>query len=125
LAPPVNNQLQDTLPYRLVEFQGYQIWVGKNNKSNDQMLKLAQKNDMWLHAKDVAGSHVIIKKKGSIYPDSVIQHAAQLAARNSKAKTQSVVPVIAVLRKFVSKPKNAALGEVSVQKEEIVDAFIA
>ncbi len=125
LAPPVNNQIQDTLPYRLVEFQGYQIWVGKNNKSNDQMLKLAQKNDMWLHAKDVAGSHVIIKKKGSIYPDSVIQHAAQLAARNSKAKTQSVVPVIAVLRKFVSKPKNAALGEVSVQKEEIVDAFIA
>jgi predicted ribosome quality control (RQC) complex YloA/Tae2 family protein len=125
LAPPVNNQIQDTLPYRLVEFQGYQIWVGKNNKSNDQMLKLAQKNDMWLHAKDVAGSHVIIKKKGSIYPDSVIQHAAQLAAKNSKAKTQSVVPVIAVLRKFVSKPKNAALGEVSVQKEEIVDAFIA
>lgn len=125
LAPSVNNQIQDTLPYRLVEFQGYQIWVGKNNKSNDQMLKLAQKNDMWLHAKDVAGSHVIIKKKGSLYPDSVIQHAAQLAAKNSKAKTQSVVPVIAVLRKFVSKPKNAALGEVSVQKEEIVDAFIA
>ena len=64
-------------------------------------------------------------KKGLIYPYAVIQHAAQLAARNSKAKTQSVVPVIAVLRKFVSKPKNAALGEVSVQKEEIVDAFIA
>ena len=125
LAPPVSNQIQDTLPYRLVEFQGYQIWVGKNNKSNDQMLKLAQKNDMWLHAKDVAGSHVIIKKKGAIYPDSVIQHAAQLAAKNSKAKTQSVVPVITVLRKFVSKPKNAAPGEVSVQKEEIVDAFIA
>ena len=59
--------------------------------------------------------------------DQIMKYAcaAQLAAKNSKAKTQSVVPVIAVLRKFVSKPKNAALGEVSVQKEEIVDAFIA
>ena len=36
----------DTLPYRLHEFQGYQIWVGKNNKSNDQMLRLSQKNDL-------------------------------------------------------------------------------
>jgi len=47
-----------------------------------------------------------------------------LAAQNSKAKTQNVVPVIAVLRKFVSKPKQAAPGEVSLQKEDIVDAFI-
>jgi len=47
-----------------------------------------------------------------------------LAAKNSKAKTQQVVPVIVVARKFVSKPKNAAPGEVTLQKEEIVDAFI-
>jgi predicted ribosome quality control (RQC) complex YloA/Tae2 family protein len=114
----------DTAPYRLYEHQGYQIWVGKNNKSNDQMLRLSQKNDLWLHAKDVAGSHVIIRKKGPNYPQAVIDFAANLAAKNSKAKTQNVVPVIAVLRKFVSKPKNAAPGEVSLQKEDIVDAFI-
>lgn len=114
----------DTLPYRVHEYQGYQIWVGKNNKSNDQMLRLSQKNDLWLHAKDVAGSHVIVRKKGVDYPQAVIDYAAVLAAKNSKAKTQNVVPVIAVLRKFVSKPKNAAPGEVSLQKEDIVDAFI-
>lgn len=114
----------DTAPYRQYEHQGYQIWVGKNNKSNDQMLRLSQKNDLWLHAKDVAGSHVIIRKKGPNYPQAVIDFAANLAAKNSKAKTQNVVPVIAVLRKFVSKPKNAAPGEVSLQKEDIVDAFI-
>lgn len=123
-APVPKTQAQDTLPYRLAEYQGFQIWIGKNNKSNDQMLKLCQKNDMWLHAKDVAGSHVIIKKKGNEFPVAVVQFAAQLAAKNSKAKTQTVVPVIAVLRKFVSKPKNALPGEVSVLKEEIVDAFI-
>lgn len=115
----------DTLPYRLHEFQGYQIWVGKNNKSNDHLLRLSQKNDLWLHAKDVGGSHVIIRKKGANYPQAVIDFAAVLAAKNSKAKTQNVVPVIVVLRKFVSKPKNAAPGEVSLQKEDIVDAFIA
>ena len=122
IAPPVTQA--DTLPYKLHEFQGYQIWVGKNNKSNDQMLRMSQKNDMWLHAKDVAGSHVIIRKKGASFPQAVIDFAAKLAAQNSKAKTQNVVPVIAVLRKFVSKPKQAAPGEVSLQKEDIVDAFI-
>lgn len=120
----VNAKPIDNLPYRLHEYQGFQIWVGKNNKSNDQLLKLSQKNDLWLHAKDVTGSHVIIKKKGAEFPQAVIQFAANLAAKNSKAKTQQVVSVIAVPRKFVSKPKNAAVGEVSLQKETVIDAYI-
>lgn len=114
----------DTLPYKIIEFQGFTIWIGKNNKANDQMLKLCQKNDLWLHAKDVAGSHVILRKKGAEFPQVVIDFAAQQAAKNSKAKTQHVVPVIATLRKFVSKPQNAAFGEVNVLKEEIIDAFL-
>ena len=81
-------------------------------------------SDLWLHAKDFAGSHVIVRKKGVDFPQAVIDFAAQLAAKNSKAKTQQVVPVIATLRKFVSKPKNAAFGEVNVIKESIIDAFI-
>ena len=123
IAKPEAKQ-PDTLPYKIVEFQGFTIWIGKNNKANDQMLKLCQKNDLWLHAKDVAGSHVILRKKGAEFPQAVIDFAAQQAAKNSKAKTQHVVPVIATLRKFVSKPKNAAFGEVNVLKEEIVDAFL-
>jgi len=123
IAKPEAKQ-PDTLPYKIVEFQGFTIWIGKNNKANDQMLKLCQKNDLWLHAKDVAGSHIILRKKGAEFPQAVIDFAAQQAAKNSKAKTQQVVPVIATLRKFVSKPKNAALGEVNVMKEDIVDAFL-
>ena len=123
IAKPEAKQ-PDTLPYKIVEFQGFTIWIGKNNKANDQMLKLCQKNDLWLHAKDVAGSHVILRKKGAECPQAVIDFAAQQAAKNSKAKTQQVVPVIATLRKFVSKPKNAAFGEVNVLKEVIVDAFL-
>jgi hypothetical protein len=123
IAKPEAKQ-PDTLPYKIVEFQGFTIWIGKNNKANDQMLKLCQKNDLWLHAKDVAGSHVVLRKKDAEFPQAVIEFAAQQAAKNSKAKTQQVVPVIVTLRKFVSKPKNAAFGEVNVMKEEIIDAFI-
>lgn len=125
IVKPLALKTQESLPpYKIYECMGYQIWLGKNNKSNDQMLKLSQKNDLWLHAKDVSGSHVIIKKKGAEYPKAVVDFAAQLAAKNSKAKNQSIVPVIAVLRKYVSKPKQAALGEVRLQKEDCIDAFL-
>ena len=124
IVKPLGLKSQEPLPYKLYECMGYQIWLGKNNKSNDQMLKLSQKNDLWLHAKDVSGSHVIIKKKGAEYPKAVVDFAAQLAAKNSKAKNQGIVPVIAVLRKYVSKPKQAALGEVRLQKEDCIDAFL-
>lgn len=116
-------QGSDVRPYREIEFKGFLIWVGKNAKGNDQLLKLAGKNDLWFHARGVQGSHVILKKKGSDWPKDVIQHAANQAALNSKAKAQALVPVIMCERKFVSKPKNAAPGAVKVVKETIVDAY--
>lgn len=121
-AGATNNQVENK-PYKILEFEGFHIWIGKNAKSNDALIKLAQKNDLWLHAKDYQGSHVIIKKAGNVFPNSVIQFAANVAAKNSKGKTQSVVPVLAVERKFVVKPKNAKPGEVKVLKEIVVDGF--
>ncbi len=119
-----NKTKTDNLPYKLIEFNGFQIWVGKNNKSNDEMLKLSSKNDLWLHAKDSTGSHVIIKKKGLVFPKEVIEFAAKLAAQNSKSKHQSIVPVIFTERKFVTKSKNMNAGEVNVIKEQIIDAHL-
>lgn len=121
-AKTANNPTENK-PYKILDFEGFDIWIGKNAKSNDAMIKLAQKNDLWLHAKDYQGSHVIIKKAGNVFPNSVIQFAANVAAKNSKGKTQSVVPVLAVERKFVVKPKNAKPGEVKVLKEIVVDGF--
>lgn len=127
LKPAKNNNAtreeNTSKPYKQLIFEGFEIWVGKNAKSNDQMLKLSAKNDLWLHARDVQGSHIIVKKKGGVFPTDVIQFAANLAAKNSKGKTQGVVSVIAVERKFVVKGKNAKPGEVKLLKEEIVDAF--
>jgi predicted ribosome quality control (RQC) complex YloA/Tae2 family protein len=110
-----------TLPYKQYEYIGYEIWVGKNAKSNDELIRLSSKNDLWLHVKDFTGSHVIIKQKGREYSKDVIKVGAQLAAFHSKAKHQSLVQVQFTMRKFVSKPKKAMPGEVNVLQESFVD----
>lgn len=112
----------ETHPYHLFELDGWQILVGKNSKANDQLtLKVANKNDLWLHAKDVAGSHVVIKERpGQNFPNHIIEYAASLAAGNSKHKTDTLTPVIYTPKKFVRKIKGAPAGQVMVEKEEIL-----
>lgn len=113
---------KDTVPYKSFEFQNYKIWVGKNAKANDELtLKYTYKEDLWLHAKDVPGSHVIIKHQaGKAFPKQVIERAAELAAYYSKRKTDSLIPVIHTPSKFVRKRKGAPAGQVVVTKEEVI-----
>ncbi len=114
----------DNLPYKQHFYDGFEIWQGKSSKSNDDMLKLASKNDLWFHAADFSGSHVIIRKKGKSYPTPVVQFAAKLAGLNSKGKNQSLLTVMYTERKFVSKPKGSNPGEVSVFKFETLDVVL-
>lgn len=109
-------------PYHEFIFNGFKIWVGKNAESNDILtLKLGYKEDLWLHAKDVAGSHVLIKHQaGKNFPKDVIERAAQLAAYNSKRKTETLCPVIVTPRKFVRKRKGDPAGAVIVEREEVI-----
>lgn len=93
--------------------EGYKIIVGKNNLQNDYLtLKLAAKNDLWFHTKNIAGSHVIVFCGGKEVSDETILFAAKLAARNSKASTSSQVPVDYTPVKFVKKPNGAKPGMV-------------
>ncbi len=110
------------LPYKATEFQGFQIWIGKNAKSNDELtLKYSYKEDLWLHAKDVSGSHVIIKyKSGNPFPKEVIERGAQLAAYFSKRKNESLCPVAYTQKKFVRKRKGDPAGAVVVEKETVI-----
>ncbi len=110
------------LPYHTFEFKGFQIWVGKNAEANDELtLKYAFKEDLWLHAKDVSGSHVVIKNQsGKNFPKDVVERAAQLAAYNSKRKTDSLCPVAVTPKKFVRKRKGDPAGMVVVEKEEVI-----
>ena len=101
---------------------GYQVLIGKNAKQNDLLtLKTAKPNDLWLHAKDVTGSHVVIKHKaGQNFPKPVIEKAASLAAYYSKRKNDTLCPVIYTNKKFVRKRKGLAAGAVIVEKEKVI-----
>ncbi len=123
-----NNLLSDapivspTQLFKHTEFEGYVILIGKNAKNNDLLTKkYAYKEDLWLHARDVAGSHVVVKyKAGKKIPNSVVERAAQIAAWYSKRRNETLCPVIVTPKKFVRKPKGLPEGEVILDKEEVV-----
>lgn len=100
-------------PLEFTSPDGYTILIGRNNVQNDKLtLKLAEKTDIWLHTKNIPGSHVIIRTGGTVPPDVTIMYAARLAAFHSKAKNSSQVPVDYVNIKFVRKPAGAKPGKV-------------
>jgi predicted ribosome quality control (RQC) complex YloA/Tae2 family protein len=111
-----------TRPYKEFSHQGFTVWVGKNASANDTIIQqYAFKEDLWLHAKDVAGSHVLIKHQaGKPFPKEVIEFAARLAAGYSKRKTDSLCPVIVTPRKYVRKRKGDPPGTVAVERETVV-----
>lgn len=111
-----------SLPYREVIFKDYKIWIGRDAENNDELtLKYSFKEDLWLHAKDVAGSHVLLKyQAGKNFPKDVIERAAQLAAFYSKRKNETLCPVAVTPKKFVRKRKGDPAGLVVVEREEVI-----
>ena len=92
---------------------GFNILVGKNNTENDIITtKIADNRDIWLHTKDIHGSHVILETKGAEYTDEDILTAAELAAFYSKARNSEKVPVDYTMVKYVKKPSGAKPGMV-------------
>ncbi|AMQ57391.1 NFACT RNA binding domain-containing protein [Algoriphagus sanaruensis] len=116
------NQETSSLPFKVFEYEGFTIWVGKSAKDNDEMLRgFAHKDDLWLHARQAAGSHVIIRKKGMpVVPKAVLERAAGLAAFYSKLKNESLAPVIYTEAKYVRKVKGSAPGSVMVDRESVL-----
>ena len=81
-------------PMRFESTDGYPIYVGRNNRQNDELtFKLARKDDIWLHASKVHGSHVIISCGGTTPPDDTVTQAAQLAAYYSESTGGQNIPV--------------------------------
>ncbi len=100
---------------------GFTVLVGRNNRQNDVLtLKTAAKTDIWLHTKDIHGSHVIIRTDGKPVSEQAILEAAQLAAYHSKARESTNVPVDYTLVKHVSKPAGAKPGMVIYVKNKTV-----
>lgn len=99
-----------------VEYNDFNIVIGKDAKSNDYLtFKMAEDDEYWFHVKGVPGSHVIIKNNKDQIPDiSVIKEAARLAKVNSKASKDDLVNVVYCLRKYVTKTPSMNDGQVKV-----------
>jgi len=95
------------------DYKGFQIFVGRNNKENEEIsFSKGRPNDIWMHIKDIPGSHVLILRNNQEVPDDVLMHAANLACEHSKAKKGDKVTVDYCERKFVKKIKNSKPGNV-------------
>ena len=110
------------LPFKVFEDRGFTILVGRNAANNDLLTqKYAHKDDLWLQAKDVTGSHVVIRHRaGQPVPEPVVEHAAQLAGWYSRRQHDSLCPVTVTPKKYVRKPKGALPGQVVVERERVV-----
>ena len=107
-----NIKLPPSRPMLFISPDGTEIYVGRNNIQNDELtLRIASKDDIWLHIKDAAGSHVIIRHTQP--SDETIEIAACLAAFYSKAKQSSKVAVDSTKVRFVKKPRGAKPGMVT------------
>lgn len=104
---------------RYISSSGTELIVGKNNKQNDYLTnKLAARDDIWLHTKDIPGSHVVIRSKE---PDEqTLREAAILAAYFSKARNSSSVPVDFTKVRFVKKPSGAKPGFVIYENQQTI-----
>lgn len=98
---------------KFISSDGFTILMGKNNYQNDFLTtKVAEKQDMWFHTKNIPGSHVVVLADGSEIPDTTLTEAAILAATNSKASASKQVPVDYTPIKYVKKPAGAKPGMV-------------
>ncbi len=96
---------------------GHQLRVGRNQQGNDLLLRLARPGDLWLHARGIPGSHVILSTQGGV-GETDKEAAALLAAHFSKGRQARTVLVDCTLRRHVRKPAKAAPGHVVFDHEE-------
>jgi len=98
-------------PFHYISSDGFHIYVGKNNFQNDEItFNLATGNDWWFHAKQIPGSHVLVKCDGKELTDKTFEEAASLAAYYSKGREQNKVEIDYIQKKHVKKPNGAKPG---------------
>ena len=98
-------------PFHYISTDGYHIYVGKNNFQNDELtFKYASGNDWWFHAKNMPGSHVIVKSNGDTLPDRTFEEAGRLAAYYSKGRESEKVEIDYLEKKNVKKPNGSKPG---------------
>ncbi len=117
---------KDKFPnYRQLIVDGFMVYIGKDSKSNDFLtFNIAKPDDIWMHAKGVPGSHVVIVVKDNLPTLDVIRKVADLAKKNSRGKDTENLSVVYCKRKFVKKGPDMNDGQVSVDYVNADDIII-
>ncbi len=109
-TPAADRKKDKTTPFREYEKDGYKIIAGRNNISNDRLLKSISADDLWLHAQGYHSSHVAVLSNGKAVPDAVLSAAAEICAYYSAGRGASKVAVDCCARRLVKKPPKANAG---------------
>jgi predicted ribosome quality control (RQC) complex YloA/Tae2 family protein len=101
---------------------GYEVWIGRNNRQNDQLtFRVAGDYDLWFHTQEIPGSHVLLRLEPGAVAEAVdLQFTADLAAFYSRARQSDQAPVIYTEPKLVYKPKGAKPGIAIYKQEKVI-----
>ncbi|MFZ9938788.1 MAG: NFACT RNA binding domain-containing protein [Bacteroidia bacterium] len=106
--------------WAVFDIDSWEVWQGRDARANAELLRMAHKNDIWMHARGHAGSHVLIRSAGRPVPQNVLLQAARLAALNSKGRGEEVCAISYTQRKFVRSIKGGPPGKVVLDREEVI-----
>ena len=107
--------------YRYQTPNGFEILVGRNDRQNERLNRIANEYDLWFHAQEISGSHVLLRlPPGAIAGTEDLQAAANSAAYHSRSRQSESVPVVYAKPKNVYKPKGAKPGTVIYKKERVL-----
>ena len=115
----------DRVPPKLWEYElpgGWTVLAGRSERENDHLsIKLAKPNDWWFHVKGLSGSHVVLRVPSGEEPDrDTIKAAAAVAAWHSKKREAKQVAVSCTRARYVTKPRGAPAGTVTIRKEKVL-----
>ena len=116
-------KIKNTIELDREEINGYTIFIGKNNKQNDYIVsKISRPNDIWMHAQNMPGSHILIKLPPGeeTPPDNILLRGAQLAAYYSQGRNSKKVEILYTKRKYLKKPPGAKPGYVTYTEEKTI-----
>ena len=115
------NKKQEKPAVEKIQIQGFDVYIGKNNKQNDYIVsKLAKDDDIWFHTRLCAGSHVLLKINGVEPSEEVLFECCKIARKYSSATQPSKVGVIYTRGKYLRKPPASPLGYVTYKNEKEV-----
>jgi predicted ribosome quality control (RQC) complex YloA/Tae2 family protein len=119
---PSSNGNDESKPYRYPTPSGFELWIGRNNRQNEQLtFRLAGDYDLWFHTQEIPGSHVLLRLQPGSVPDRAdLQFAADFTAYYSQARQSDRAPVVYTKPKYVYKLKGAKPGMAIYKQEKII-----